>query len=382
MRLLVIANIPPFVTGGAEIQARLLAEQFLKAGHDVTIAAHNIPSTKLPIGNHYIQLLNIRVANWSRLTRGITFAASLSWLLVSRRRQFDIFYCRFVREAAITISILKWFFPLSAALIVCGEGTGKTGDADFIRSLPFVKLLATCLNRSCSAINVISPTVEDEFIKLGLDKSKFTYIPNGINVAENKVIKSQHDTKSFIFVGRLIEQKGLSYLLEAFSDLLKTKQAVHLNIIGDGPDKYDLKRLCHLLGIEKYVTFHGLLNNEDIPAYLATQDIFILPSLYEGFPISMLEAMAACLPVIVTKSGGPEYFVDNDVGLVCRPKDTASLRAAMLDMLARGDAELLQMGRRAREKVISRYNIRDVAAQYLQLFKKCLKSHHKPHVKL
>ena len=129
--------------------------------------------------------------------------------------------------------------------------------------------------------------------------------------------------------GRLSEEKGHKYLLNAAA-LLPEARFV---FAGAGPELANLEKQAKNLGIDKRVTFLGY--REDIPDLLANCDLFVLPSISEGLPVSLLEAMAACKPVIVSSVGGnKEVVVHGENGLVVPAADPAALAGAIMTVLS------------------------------------------------
>jgi glycosyltransferase involved in cell wall biosynthesis len=259
---------------------------------------------------------------------------------------------------------------LHLPLITCPACSGAKGDVNFIKKLPAEKIFISILNKNCDNINIISPQIKNELIEIGVDKKKFSYIPNGV-AAFLKLHKNrfQNEIKTCIFVGRLTEQKGLSYLLWAIKHVTEKKQYVtSLTIVGEGPDRGKLEELVCRLNLQKQVQFCGKVLHEHIDSYLSRHSIFVLPSLYEGAPNALLEAMAIGLPSLVTTCGGSEYLVDNSVGRVAKAGDIDSLAQSLQELLELSHEELHAMGIAARERVRKKFDINIVADQYIQLF--------------
>ena len=114
-------------------------------------------------------------------------------------------------------------------------------------------------------------------------------------------------------IATIYERKGQKFIVEALNTLKHSGSLpdIHFSIVGDGTSKNELQQLSIDYGIEKYITFCGSSN--DITHYLSQSDIFILPSMDEGFPISILEAMRASLPIVSTKVGGIPEMLENGV---------------------------------------------------------------------
>jgi len=145
-------------------------------------------------------------------------------------------------------------------------------------------------------------------------------------------------------VARLHPQKGLEYLLEAATRL----PDVRFLVAGDGQERSALERKASALGVDNRLEFLG--ERDDVPALLKAADVFVLPSLYEGLPVSVLEAMAAGTPVVATAVGGTtEAVVDGESGILVPPRDPNALANAIRDLLSSGPlAQKIIAGGRAR----------------------------------
>lgn len=133
-------------------------------------------------------------------------------------------------------------------------------------------------------------------------------------------------------ISRLSFEKGVNYLIEAFSDLVKRMDA-RLIIVGDGKERRNLEEMARNLSIDDKVTFLGLTENPY--KYLSKMDIFVLASLWEGFPTAVVESMVCKVPVIVTRSvGGIEELVeDGTSGFLVSPKETKGLSDCIYRLL-------------------------------------------------
>ncbi len=174
------------------------------------------------------------------------------------------------------------------------------------------------------------------------------------------------------FSGRLVERKGVSVLLEAWGKLAKDHQDVLLVIVGGGPLEKKLKDQSRELGIEENVKFFGFVNN--IGDYLAATDIFVFPSFQEGFPNSVLEAMACGIPVISTKIGGVvDVIRDGENGLLVEPGNVNQLADALKKLIS--DAEYAStLGKNALKTVRENYDINVIANKYVKLYGRLMKN--------
>ncbi|MEG6513896.1 glycosyltransferase family 4 protein [Desulforamulus ruminis] len=169
-------------------------------------------------------------------------------------------------------------------------------------------------------------------------------------------------------IARLAPQKGVSYFLKAAS-LLKDYQ-VNFLVVGDGPLREELEQEAAELGLKNRVTFAG--RRENIPEILATLDIFVLPSVTEGLPLTILEAMAAGKPVVATRVGGiPEAIVEGKTGLVVPPRDPEALAIALAGLL--GERErMLRMGNCGRKHVTEKFTVQAMVNKTMELYQQLM----------
>jgi glycosyltransferase involved in cell wall biosynthesis len=137
-----------------------------------------------------------------------------------------------------------------------------------------------------------------------------------------------------ITVCNLNPAKKIDLLLQALARLPEVSPDWNLRIVGSGPEEQNLRSLAARLGIQDKVQFSGRLTKGQVADALRQSDFFVLPSLYETFSVATLEALACGLPVLVTKSGGPEEFVTEDFGILIPPDNMHALKDGLLSMLS------------------------------------------------
>ena len=191
-------------------------------------------------------------------------------------------------------------------------------------------------------ITCVSQKVADFAIReIKIPQEKIIIIPNGISMDQYSHIRSLSEERISLglpeglligTVSRAHPIKGLAILLDAFAMLLIDRPQVHLVLVGSGPQLHELQQQANKLGLEGHVIFLG--ERRDIPSILAAIDIFVLPSLFEGMPNAVLEAMASGLPVVATSVGGtPEVIMDGVTGLLVPPGNPTALTNAMVRLL-------------------------------------------------
>ena len=152
---------------------------------------------------------------------------------------------------------------------------------------------------------------------------------------KGSIDKAGRTGKSFFVAARLAEQKGLEHLVRAVHLLVeKGLNSFELVIGGDGPDRQKLEDLAQNLGVAGYCRFLGGLNRDQVRERMQKCDVFVLSSLHETFGVVVGEAMACGKPVISTRCGGPEFFVNEENGVLVDVANPQALAGAMEDFIA------------------------------------------------
>jgi glycosyltransferase involved in cell wall biosynthesis len=184
---------------------------------------------------------------------------------------------------------------------------------------------------NCHAIIAVSSFLKRRIESEGVVTDNVTVIPNGVDTT----MFSAPDTSNgrgnrILFIGFLVEIKGLSHLLEAVQILRDRFNAdIFLEIVGSGPSEPVLQNLVHAMHLSDRVTFTGFKSHDEVPAMISRADLVVLPSLYETFGITLIEAMAMGKPVVATRCGGPEDIVTEEVGRLVPAKDPLALADAI-----------------------------------------------------
>lgn len=177
---------------------------------------------------------------------------------------------------------------------------------------------------------------------------KLRYVPNPINPLSDVTLPKKR--KGFLFIGRLVPQKSVHTLIEAFGAIETVLQDWILDIVGDGPEMVNLKKMVQEKHLGNKVIFHG--HQSDVTPYYKKNAIFVLPSLYEGMPNVLLEAMSFSMPMIVSDAcpGAVELTENGQCGFVFPTSEHVSLSKTMLE-LATDQKKITAMGLNSSNKV-------------------------------
>jgi glycosyltransferase involved in cell wall biosynthesis len=375
LRVLVVGNLPPHVLGGAENQIARLVGCWAALGAHVEVAGHRIPDGEQLLGAHRIRTHRLRP--WSiggRLGRGLGYLLSL-WRLAWRRRgDFDVAYCRGLGDGALALGLARALGLVDWKLVVVPINAGGTGDAHFLRSLPAWQLWCRVLDRNIDAFNLINTQVAADLDALGLGRASRWTIPNGIPLRPPRTHASPSAARRLVWTGRFEPQKGLDLLLPALATCMREGATFRLTLWGEGSLREQLRSLSLSLGLGNHVEFAGVRTAESIRDALLHADAFLLPSRYEGMSNSALEAMEAGLPVLCTRCGGVDEYVQDGAGWVCAPDDPQALLAALRRMFSESDESWLSRGMRARALVEARFAMDTIAAANLDLLERVTRS--------
>ncbi len=232
--------------------------------------------------------------------------------------------------------------------------------------------------RRFDTVVAVSREIEAEMTARGVPAGKIIVIDNGVNMRRfsargrgpgiRKGLGIGKDTVLIGTAGSLKSVKGHTFLLKAAVEVLRScRKGVKFIITGDGELREDLESEARALGIGDKVLFTGY--RSDVEDILQCLDIFVLPSLREGLPMVLLEAMASSKPVVATRVGAvPEVVEGAGCGLLVEPGDAAALAAA-LSALAKDRKKMRLMGKRGYEKVSEDYSSVKMAERYLSVYR-------------
>ena len=243
------------------------------------------------------------------------------------------------------------------------------------------RLINRWLARKTARIIAVSGPVREDIIRYdGVDPSKVVVIPNGVDPGRFDIPLTRVEARErlgipaehFIIgtVGRLEEQKGLRYLVDAVRMLRERGKNAFLLVAGSGREEVRLREQATRGGIEDAVFFLGA--RRDVPDLYRAMDVFALSSLWEGGPITLLEAMASGLPVVATPVGFvPEVVRDGVNGFLVPARDPAMLGEALW-RVREDPVRAAEIGREGRETVRDRYTHRHLAEKVMAVYEEVL----------
>ncbi|MCS6922926.1 MAG: glycosyltransferase, partial [Fimbriimonadales bacterium] len=179
----------------------------------------------------------------------------------------------------------------------------------------------------------------------------------------------QEDALLIVHIGRFTKQKNHEMLIRAFAQL-RPPASARLLLVGEGELQPQMEQLVRDLGLAEQIRFLGV--RSDIPELLNASDIFVLPSRWEGNPMSVMEAMAAGLPVVATAVGGVPELVENGASGLLVPSDDVAALAQALQTLVDNPSLRATMGHKARQVAQERFDARAMTRAYESLYESIL----------
>lgn len=234
------------------------------------------------------------------------------------------------------------------------------------------------LLKAADRIIAVSRFVKEDIAKYGIDKEKIEVIHNGVDTnffkPSKKTFKEKYADKFdtlFVYLGRLIRQKGVPYLIYAMAEVVKEYPKTGLLIVGKGEEKSRLEGMVRKLALEKNVIFPGFIPEEQLPNVYSSADAYILPSLWEVLPISLLEALACGVPLLASDAGGNPEVVEKDVNGFIVPKGDSAALAQKMKVLASDQNMRKKMGRESRRIATEKFDWELIAGKTLKYYRKC-----------
>jgi len=288
----------------------------------------------------------------------------VSIFLFTRHRRYDIIH-------------VHWPFP-HILFGIFGKSTSDTrifssfhgAEIRWLkRKFPLLKLIfRTLINRSHCITTNSTHTAQE--LKDITDK-KIEIVPFSSTIGHYEARVS--DEKEILFVGRLVERKGVKYLLQAMAKIQRSIPH-HLYIVGDGPDREELEQHAKDLGLCERITFTGYITNKALAQRFKQASFFVLPAVFdkkgdiEGLGVVLIEAMAYSKPVIASEAGGiVDVVQDNVNGYLVPPGDADALAQAM-KKLATDDQLRTQMGKKAKQIVDEKFNWDTIVNRVINLY--------------
>ena len=271
--------------------------------------------------------------------------------------------------------LAAWTLKVSGLLpryVITSHGADLYG----LRSAP-AQMLKRRIARSCAAMSVVSSAMQAEAQSAGLRPPRLELIPMGADLRSRFTPHPEvrREPGLIVFVGRLVEKKGLRHLLDAMPAVLRAQPQAHLLVVGFGPLENALRARTVSLGLQHKVEFAGAMAQGDLPAVLRRASLLVAPSVraasgdQEGLPVVLMEALGCACPVVASRSPGvADLFGSEGDDCLVPPGDAQALSVAVLRAL-QDPEQARERALRLRERALRLVDWGPVAATYAALLR-------------
>ena len=407
MKILHIAHFfYPCLSAGGVVNASYQIASKQSKDNDVKVISSDSCKERLkfPNGRYDVDVDGIKVDYFRNLSNGFKLKTMLDTPLGApfkiRKdiKDYDIVH---IHEHRQTLAILASYFARKNNIPYIVQAHGSVlpfFQKEGLKNL-FDKVFGFKILHNASCVFALTEVEKEQYLKMGVDEDKIEIVPLGINLEEYENLPAygkfrskfniDENDKLILFVGRIHEIKGLGLLIDAFNDLINQDSeenslegngednsednghSIKLAIVGPD-DGYltELEDKIEEYSLEENVIITGPLYNEEKQETLVDCDLFVMPSKYESFTTSGLEAMACSKPLVLTKNNHIHDWVDGNVGLACEDNKD-SLRESIEKILF--DEELSLIFARNGQKLIKeKYNWDIINNQILEIYNRYL----------
>ncbi|MBU9554390.1 glycosyltransferase family 4 protein [Burkholderia multivorans] len=372
MRIAIVTHVVRHNDGQGRVNYEIARAALAEQCEVTLVASHVAPEL---LADPRVRWVPVKVGRFwpSNLVRQQVFALKSAWWLRTHRDTYDVLHVNgfisWIKADVNTAHFVHggWFkspyYPFALT-------KGLWSAYQYVYTRVNTALERWAYRRS-RAITAVSQKVADEIAALGIDRSKIGVIYNGVDgsafadaQADRAAFDLPPDAFLLLFVGDLrTPRKNLGTVLKA---LTKLPEHVHLAVAGYLPGS-PYPDEARALGLGARVHFLGLVKN--MPTLMRSVDAYVFPSRYEAMSLSLLEAMAAGLPVVTARTAGGAEIITRDCGIVLDDPDDPEALAQAIDLLAASRDTCRAMGAAARE-LMTRFGWAQMGAQYVALYRR------------
>lgn len=350
--------------GGGQINAWEISKRIAKKGIVVDIITRdNGPAGQKNLKNLKVIKLGSQAKPFDTISRLVYLVRSFFYLY---SHDYDLIHAH-AYLPGIVARLIMVTKGIPAIFTVHGTSLGTKLLSPFQRLIE--KFILTQILYSAQI------TVSRDFLNFKNINKQIFYIPNGASVADFDRVKSaKFKDPTLIFVGRLHPQKNLFNLIRAVKKVLEDFPNIKLQIVGSGPQKLNLAKEVKNLKLAKSINFATEVTGASLVKLYKSSHLFILPSIYEGQPLTLLEAWAAKLPAITTKTGDCKYLVKNGINgyLIEDPQDPDEIAKIIKKALAAKN--LQNLGLAGYNLVVKNFSWEKSAQETLKVYENLAKA--------
>ena len=372
--------------GGAQTHTLRLSQKLRAQGVDVTVITRHHKGLKRYEEIDGVPTFRVGNGDSNKVVAALSFIAGSLNVLRTQAHRYQIVHCHQM-ISPMTIGLIARALS-KKRLVVNPHRSGPLGDIGILTlRRPFTgRPRISIARRLTDGFVCISPAVHQELADVGVASDRLWDIANGVDLAHFTAVDSIRRAELrrslelpsgplVMFAGRLVREKGINVLLNAWPAVQHQVSNAHLLIIGEGAKKTELQAQAKQLGLNQQVTFAP--SCDDVTPYLQAADAFVLPSFAEGLPVALLEAMSVGLPCVATATSGSLQLISDRLNGRIAPIDNPDeLALALIDSLTNTDAPA--WGLAARQRVAESYSLDAVTKHSIEMYETLLGMRHAP----
>ncbi|MGC1549549.1 MAG: glycosyltransferase [Rhodanobacter sp.] len=293
-----------------------------------------------------------------------------AWRLIRVQRP-DVIHAHWLIPQGLVVALLGLVYRRVPPFVVTSHGA----DLYALRTKP-LQALKRFVARRAAALTVVSQAMRDELIRLGVDSSKISVRSMGVDLEQRFRPDSsvQRSVGEILFVGRLVEKKGVRHLIDAMPAILAMCPDAHLTIAGFGPEEQALRAQVRHLNMAEYVQFMGAVTQGALPEFYRRAAVFVAPFVQadngdvEGLGLVVVEAVGCLCPVVVGAVPAMLDVLDACSDSVVSPCDINALATAVVETLHDSQCAHARAVTR-RQRLLKRFSWREVARGYASVLK-------------
>ena len=391
MKILHVAHFfyPCLSAGGVVNASYQIASKQAKDNEVKVISSDSCKERlKFPNGRYDVDLDGIKVDYFKNLSNRFKLATMLDTPLSAPfriRKDIRNYEIVHIHEHRQTLAIIASHFARKNNIPYIVQAHGSVlpfFQKEGLKNI-FDKVFGFRILHNASCVFALTEVEKEQYLKMGVDEERIEIVPLGINLEEYDNLPEKgkfrsrfnigDEVKLILFVGRLHEIKGLDLLLDAFNDLINDNADKSIKLAVVGPDDGYLSKLKEKVqeySLDDDIIITGPLYNEEKQEALVDCDLFVMPSRYESFTTSGLEAMACSKPLVLTRNNHIHDWVDGNCGIAC-DDDKVSLKEAIEKVLF--DEDLAKSyGENGKSLILEKYNWDMINRQILSIYERFL----------
>jgi len=382
---------PAYAFGGPVKVVYQISKALVKNGHDVVVYTSDAKDFGSRLNMCFIDKINgIKVYRFRSLS--MTFVRKLKFfitprMVLSARKEVKMFDIIHLHEYTTFQNIIIHHYARKYGVPYILQPHGSLSRIDAWRRLKWFYdvLFGYRLLRDASKVIALSRVEANQYRCMGVPEEKIAIIPNGLDLSEfanlppkgafKRKFGIPEEKKIILYLGRIHKIKGIDFLIKAYAHLINDMHYKDVLLVIAGPDDGYLKEaksLTSALGISKHVLFTGPLYGQDKLEAYVDSDVVVLPSRYETFPMTILEAYACGKPVIASKVGGLEDLIINgETGLLFEAGNIKRLTRSIFNLI-NSDNIAKEMGLKSKNFVRENFTVEEVVERLKKVYQELL----------